>query len=260
MRFCFLSSLLVFCVAMTARPESAPYQGLNPIVKRWPADVLLYQSFDSGTMIPDIGYATFDAKAKNVTFEKDGVLGSCYAGRGRFDYRRKDPSIRLIDTTKPGSIIVWVKYLGEREPLKKTNGQWESGFGMLQAVGGNGNTFFLMKSADCRWNMGTIKFHLQSTKPDGKIFRGGSAGYPSSYKDWKPNEWRMVAVGWTVDKMRISVNGEPFKESPLTVTLGDFSGHFFLTSDENTRLDELVVLARGLTDEEVADIYKAFGR
>lgn len=65
----------------------------------------------------------------------------------------------------------------------------------------------------------------------------------------------MVAVGWTVDKMRISVNGEPFKESPLEATLGDFNGHFFLTTDEKTRLDELVVLGRGLTDAEVKSVY-----
>jgi len=247
MRSLFLSNLLLLAGAVCAAE--------NPLVARFPADVLLYQSFDSGTMTPEIGYATFDAKAKNVRFEEGGVRGSCYAGTGRFNYRRKDPSVKIIDTTKPGSLVVWVKYLDERQPIRKTNGQWESGFGMLQIVGGNGNTFYLMKSADCRWNMGTIKFHLQSTKPDGKIFRGGAVGYTSSYKDWKPDEWRMVAVGWTVDKMRISVNGEPFKESPLEATLGDFNGHFFLTTDEKTRLDELVVLGRGLTDEEVKSVY-----
>lgn len=248
MRYFVLSNLLLAASAVFAAPR-------NPLVARFPADVLFYQSFDSGTMTPEIGYAVFDGKTKNFAFEEDGVRGSCYAGSGRFDYRRKDPSVRLIDTTKPGSIVVWVKYYGEREPLCKTNGRWEEGFPILQAVGGNGNTFYLMKSADCRWNMGTIKFHLQSSKPDGKIYRGGAVGFPSSFTEWKPGEWRMVAVGWTVDRMRISVNGEPFKESPLEATLGDFNGHFFITAGDRTRIDELVVLSRPLSDEEVKTVY-----
>lgn len=252
MRSLFLSSLAAG-VALTS-------VAANPFVERYPADVLFYAGWDRETMRPDIGYATWSKK--QTAFSDKGVLGGCYAGGSyMFSYDPKDRESRLIDTTKPGSFAVWVKYSEERQVLKRTNGRWEPGFGILEFTDGAGQALHLMKSSDCRWGDGTIKVHHQGRDAAGKTTSGGACGAKSSFVDWKPDMWRFVVVSWTVDSLRISVDGEPFRQTPMKGTLSDFSrGHLFLKADARTMLDELVVLGRPLSNEEVKSLHEAFQR
>ena len=76
---------------------------------------------------------------------------------------------------------------------------------------------------------------------------------------WEPGVWRFVVAGWSVDKLRISIDGAPFRETPLKTAIGDLNGRIFLKSDERTQLDELVVLGRALSDAEVKELYDSFG-
>ena len=133
------------CAAISAAADSL----VNPLVERYPADVLLYVGWNDGTARPDVGRARPDRR--KATLEDGGVIGSCYAGGiDMFSYTPLESETRIIDTSKPGSIAVWVKYLEERGPIMKTNGKWEPGFGILTVSGKDGQALFLMKSSDCR--------------------------------------------------------------------------------------------------------------
>lgn len=252
MRFSLFASFAV-CAAFAVGAASIP---ANPIVERYPADVLFYLGWNASTVQPDIGRARSDKHTASI--DPNGVIGTCYAGGGVVTYTPLEPSVRLVDTTKPGTLTIWVKYLEPREPILKKNGRWEPGFGILTATGGEGQALFLMKSSDCRWGGGTIKIHHQGRDAAGKTISGGACGFRSPFVEWQPDVWRFVVASWSIDKLRISINGEPFRETPLKTALGDLTGRLFLKADARTRLDELVVLGRALSNDEVKTIYESF--
>ena len=252
------SSLFASLAASMALSAGSAEIPMNPIVERYPADVLFYLGWNDSTMRPDVGRAKWNDRS--VSFNDDGVIGNCYAGGcNMFAYTPLEGGTRLADTTKPGTIAVWVKYLEKREPILKKNGRWEPGFGILMITGGEGQALFLMKSADCRWGGGTIKIHHQGRSAAGKTISGGACGFRSPFVEWEPGVWRFVVAGWSVDKLRLSIDGAPFRETPLKTAIGDLNGRIFLKSDERTQLDELVVLGRALSDAEVKELYDSFG-
>lgn len=252
-----MRSSLFVSVAACAAISAAADSPVNPLVERYPADVLLYVGWNDGTARPDVGRARPDRR--KATLEDGGVIGSCYAGGiDMFSYTPLESETRIIDTSKPGSIAVWVKYLEERGPIMKTNGKWEPGFGILTVSGKDGQALFLMKSSDCRWGGGTIKVHHQGRDAAGKTISGGACGARSPFVEWRPGEWRFVVAGWTTGSLRISIDGAPFRETPLKTSLGEIGTRMFLRADRRTRLDELVVLGRALSDAEVKEAYESF--
>ena len=99
MRSSLFASIAV-CAALSSVAAEPP---ANPLVERFPADVLLYLGWNGGTSQPDIGRARQDRR--KVELDPDGVIGSCYAsGIDMFSYTPLEQGTRLVDTTKPGTI------------------------------------------------------------------------------------------------------------------------------------------------------------
>ena len=227
----------------------------NPLVRMYGDDLMFLLSFDDGTSQPDVGMSE---SPRHLTCEtgEGGVIGRCMtAGSLRFRNGLGSP---VVDLTRPGSLIVWVKMCRMPDPATKEPGQpfiaWDMGVN---------KRLILQKSPDVNWGFGNVRLH----------YRGGGQGaryvryvdFPLSVTTCTPGVWRMLVVVWTADKFGLSLDGEPVRETVCGFPFSDCALDVFgpaLNLSPAQRIfavDEVAVLSRRLSDAEIKSIHDAFG-
>ena len=231
---------------------------ISPLVEMFPREVTFYHGFDDGVN-PAIGM-TGQGNWKNFHLSDDGLIGKCL-DIGTPGYNQ-NPAQPLIDTTKPGSVVIWAKLLCEQKPIVKGLAKWEGGGGLFEAMG-NGCRMLIMKSVDHHWGDGAVWVFFEGRDEHGAHFSTCARAH-CSFTDWKVGEWRMIAAAWTAEKLYISVNGKPFASAPYNKKMGALRGGvYFKAGYWNAKdpkpgmfaIDECAIINRKLSDDELAEIY-----
>ena len=226
---------------------------VNPLLTLFPGDLVFLQTFDDGSLLPQVGVPATSWREPPAEFADGGVIGRCLAAGGA-RFSEDAFGAPILDTTGSGTMVCWVRYVGE-------------------------------VSSDAEPPIFFFTAHLAQTPKPGRLLCFKQAGNPdmvalyesytdrritagarieSSYLKWPRGEWRMVAMSWTPEKIGISVGGSPFAEVPYGRALGKASSFSFAApavSDKKRfyQIDECAILSRKLTDAEITAVHAAVG-
>ena len=239
-----LAGLLLPVVALAASE--------NPIFRMFPEELTYMQSFDDGTLVPEVGVVKKVQDPSTCKFADGGVFGKCLAA-GDVAYPNAAGGEPLMDTRAPGTLICWVRYL--EEPKK---GEWTGFQFFLAGLNGPGEpkkTLYFMKLNDR-----AMSFLYERYNAEGKRFpKSASSGV--LFADWPKGRWRMLAATWGGGELGISQNGSPFVKMAYDEPLGEHKGDvrirapFLREKGRFYQVDEVAVLNRKLTDGEIRALY-----
>jgi len=226
----------------------------NPACTLHSDNVTFHMTFDQGDCTADMAGGNADPSSQKskipVTFADKGVFGKAMkSGECRYQ------AAGNLDLSKPGTVIFWVSPTWET--VKPANGK-EPGFTAFSATGRTGDyeyDFIMGKMKGQPWGHGHINNYVQ--------YRPASIRHVNCIRftagktaDWPRGEWRMFACTWKPGSFTNSVNGTPSVSSNLVKMTSGTTRFFVLKSPENILLDEVVILNKALTDEELAKIYR----
>lgn len=243
-----LGLMVVFGLNLVAQekvnPPVAP-EKVNPVMEKHADDISFCVNFDDEN--PEAVLAGGGKTIRSVAvkpafvpglFGKAMQFGSVsYHGAGNLDF------------TKPGTIIYWMAPQNwkqiEKEPY------------IVPFMAHNDESKILIGRQGDVWGRSRIYAFVEAVDRKNNVYNGlnGASG-----RDWKNGEWRMIAVTWTPETIGLSVNGTPLQEANLKQPISKSNnGWFSFTAcdreDHQILLDELVVLSRKLTNEELKSLY-----
>lgn len=243
--------LLTSVLALALTPA---FSAENPVFKLFPGDVTFYLSFDEENSNADMAGGKGEPARKIGTVSyADGVFGgkSLRSGQLQFD------AAKNLDLTLPGTVILWVA--PENWPAEKTEPkEKEPGFGAFYAHGGS-YELIIGKMGGQPWGNGHMNTYVQYPKLKKHVncivYGAGVA------KNWKNREWRMLACTYKGGNFTNSVNGRKPVTSVLPALMAEPTRFFRLgttakDSDQyRVLVDEVVILKRALSDEEIRKLY-----
>lgn len=255
---------VVFGAVMAVAVAVTAMAGGNPVTALYPRDITFLLNFDDGTVNPAMGMTEIRKNFAGAAFE-EGLFGkACIAGWIRY---LQDPSSLLIDTSRPGTFIAWVKLRHEAPQVDpgKRELPLEPGFSIFQLFGKDHRFIDFRKSGDLYWRSGALWLLHGGVDPEtGKRFQTFAAK-KCSVVGWAVGEWRMVVAAWTADALYVSVNGEPFAKAmctplvpmldPLWIRVNNVYDPKNPKTDGLVALDEIAILSRKLSDTEVKELY-----
>ena len=252
------------CATFAAVASSTP---LNPIVDDFSRELTFHLDFDDGTVQPAVGKTTIPREKRDCFRMDESALGGKALVNGQFGYPQ-DSSVPLLDTSKPGTVICWVKLNRAQEPVNQGLLKLERGSTFFEVIGPDGTQFLIMKSSSMVWGRGAMSFYV-NWKDGGGGLKSSSVAARASFVDWKVGEWKMVAAAWTAEKLYVSVDGKPFNSAPLVEPLRRYAGPVYVTAtywiDEKPKtktepglftVDEVSILNRKLTNDEIKSVYE----
>ena len=241
----------VALVVMACGSLRAQSSAENPALERFSRAITFYLSFD-GTLRadlangkPDPREVTGDAQFQPGLYGKamtmtDATKPGTYVIVGY-------PMLDNVDVTKPGSLVVWLSPYGWRrnEPIPYI---WP-----VKIMGNVGVQFMFG-----RMNQPSEPIYLWGKLGNLKdvcLMHGSSLG-------WKDGEWHLWVMNWRSSSVEFSLDGGPLVRQDLPGKInadGDRAGLLFLSQGGPScryLLDELLVLNRPLTEEEIKFIYE----
>jgi len=138
----------------------------------------------------------------------------------------------------------------------------EPGFGAFYAHGSGkeyGYEFIIGKMGGQPWGAGHmntyVQYHPNTIKHVSCIFYD-----VGKVQNWKNGEWRMLVSTWKPGSITNSVNGKKSISSSLKVLTSPPAQTFRIGTSEKEEtyrilVDELVILKRALTDDEIMKLY-----
>lgn len=226
---------------------------VNPLLTLFPGDLVFLQTFDDGSLLPQVGAPAKSWREPPAEFAADGVIGQCLAAGGA-RFSEDAFGAPILDTTGSGTMVCWVRYVEEVAP------------GAVPPI------FFFSAHLAQSPKPGKLLCFKQGNDPDmvamhesytadRRVAAGARA--ESSYGKWPRGEWRMVAMSWTPEKIGISLNGSSFAEVPHDRAIGRATGFAFVAppvkgAGRFYQIDECAILSRKLTDAEIAAVHAAF--
>lgn len=249
-------------LALTMTTIASVFADVHPYQRYFPKDLTMHVTFDDGTYNPCVGLTEI-RKGK----PKDALFAPGYFGLGltvgwlRWNQDERSP---LIDTTKPGTVVVWVQNTKMPPKTKIGLGVGEAGGGFFTVYGPDEKVLTMGKTPDEYWGRGCILMSYMGKRPTGEHFHFNSR-FPCTFEDWKEGEWRMIAGAWSAGTLSVSVNGEPFRtqtfEVPMVPMKGAvcFRGAVYRGPDTPPvwwTLDECAIFSRKLSDAEIAKLYR----
>ncbi|OQA82975.1 MAG: hypothetical protein BWY31_02970 [Lentisphaerae bacterium ADurb.Bin242] len=242
MKFCFLCGLLTLLSVRTAAQE-------NPVYKLFPSSVLFHVSFDNETGEAEFASGRSEpvGKTSGVAY-KEGVFGGKALASGEFRYE----ALKNLDFTRPGSILCWIS--ATDWPSEKPQDGKEPGFKVFHAYGKD-YEFIMGKMGGQPKGVAHMNFYFQYPPP-----RKPSCCINFNTAAFRPDEWKMLVASWSPETLSNSVNsrtetgGKPLIKTPTASFVIGSSG------EKNPKypvlVDEVVILNRALSAEEVKTIYE----
>lgn len=240
----------------------------SPVCAIYPNHVTFHLNFDDGTADPSVG----DVKAggRKPEIGDGGMFGSkgLLAGGVRYPLPKGQ---RIFDTTKPGTLIFWLKVVDTPQPVPSATRVYggkpldvEPGETFFHGEWSQAKRMLVFKQSDLKWGEAPIATYYHAPTQDGKN-RSANVGSPCSLMDWKAGEWRMVAAKWRQDAISMSINGSPFRTVDIGGVMGPFFGAigFGLSPVKGGRfsnyvMDECTILDFGMSDEQVATLHRDY--
>ena len=234
-------------------PVAALAASENPVFRMFPSELTYMQSFDDGTLVPEVGVVGKVQDPSTCEFADGGVFGKCLAAGDVAYPNASADGEPLMDTRAAGTLICWVRYVGE--PAK---GEWTGFQFFLAGLNGPGEpkkTLYFMKLNDR-----AMSFLYERYNAEGKRFpKSASSGV--LFADWPKGRWRMLAATWGGGELGISQNGSPFVKMAYDEPMGEHKGDvrirapFLREKSRFYQVDEVSVLNRKLTDKEIRALY-----
>ena len=256
-----MNCLLNSCAFAVCLASSA-FAGENPITRLFPRDLSFHVTFDDETVNPSLGATQITRVSKRP---QDGFsFADGLFGKGLtvgWPSWKINPEIPVIDMSRPGTAVCWVKLVKTPRPREAIGRKWEAGGGFFSVRDGNGNAYLFGKSPDCGVGSGQVWFHCYVKRANGQRVNTWCAR-PCSFGDWTEGTWRMFAFSWTADALCVSVDGAPFASQPCPLPLGELKPTILSFRGVAGGkpgwwlVDECSVLSRKLSDEEVGVLYE----
>ena len=250
---------LIVCLASFAAEK------VNPVLDLFPRDVTFHLDFNDGTVNPVVGLTEIRKDFDGAALE-DGLFGkACVAGWFRYMQDERSP---LIDTTRPGTVVCWVKLRREAPQVDvgKREMPLEPGANFFHLDGPDQRFLTFRKSFDLYWKSGAIWFlHGGLDHETGKRFQS-SAQQHCSFVGWQVGEWRMMAAAWTADALYVSVNGRPYSKAmctplvamtrPLWLRVNNIYDKKNRSTNGLVAIDEFTIFSKKLSETELKDLYE----
>ena len=194
---------------------------------------------------------------KDVTPAGSHTFADGLFGRALRSGRVMLPPGGLVDTASPGSLIFWTALT---DPVKE--GPFEPGASPFVLNLPGGKRVLVFKQGRMPWGSGNLQVRAEI----GKNVCAVSLGDPVKWI--KPGSWRMIAVNWGPERLGISLNGNPMRYASLIAPPGRSEQGVLMFSAPEEKdlarpeclrylLDEIVILDRNLTDDEIRRFYEA---
>lgn len=221
----------------------------NPVYKLFPSAVLFHVSFDN-----DSGEAEF-ASGRSEPVKKSGGVAygeGVFGGKSLASGELRYDALKNLDFTRPGSIIFWISASGW--PSERPADGKEPGFKVLH-VYGKDYEFIMGKMGGQPAGVAHMNFYFQYPPP-----KKPSCCINFNTAAFRPGEWKMLVASWSPETLSNSVNlrtengGKPLIRTPtVSFVIGS-------SPEKNPRypvlVDEVVVLNRALSGEEVKTLYE----
>ena len=256
------AAALLLCLSAV----SSAAAGANPVLDMFPRDVTFHLTFDDGTVDPSVGLTKMRGAAFDGAAFEDGLFGkACVAGWFRYE---QDPRSPLLDATRPGTAVVWVKLRREAQPVDvgKRELPLEPGTSFLRAEGPDSRFLIFRKSTDLYWKSGEIWLLHGGLDHETRARFQTYASQRCSFVGWEVGEWRMVAAAWSADALYVSVNGAPWSKAmctplvamlrPLWVQANSVYGPKNRSTDGLVALDEITIFSKRLSETELKLLYE----
>ena len=226
----------------------------HPVLDRFADAVTFYQNFEYGGLaVMSVGAGrpfgqTFNQAGQGTTNDPI-VVESGIRGRSLKAGAWKYQAAGNLDMVRPGTLCFWIE---AREWVRSKN---EPTFCPLMIMCQQG--YLLLGRQGLIVEEGVLKqgetFFLQARGGKNKL-TGNLVNYHGS-KSWK-NERHLFAVQWRPGRIAWSLDGGAFHSCTLSESLGQaqwfqFGVDGFLPPGQEVLLDELMILNRELTDDEV---------
>lgn len=223
----------------------------------FPANVVYRQSFDDGSLVPDIGRVERPQDPKTCEFAEGGVFGKCLAaGSVRFD--RDADGEPFMNTISSGTVICWVRYVMDPPQGERTG--FEFLLADVDAPAGQRGRLMMLKLRDC--GLAGLYEYFEGSKRQAKSVIT-TISYARSWQNpWPKGEWRMFAMTWGGGWLSISQNGADFQTCVLDRRLLPLKYGCELRApgirgkDRFYQLDEFTILNRALTKDELHRLYE----
>lgn len=231
--------------------------GENPIYEMFPDNITFSLNFNNGTYDADMasGKNTPISTSKDSAIEDKGLFGKgLAAGNVRFDAEKN------LNLTSPGTLILWVSPLNW--PEAKPENQKEPGFSAFIGKGANEQytyNLIVSKMSGQPWGHGHINTYVQY-QPFSIPHVNCVVFNSAITSKWKNGTWKMIAVTWGAGNFSTSVDNAAPKTSLLkNLMTGAMKFLQVGVSDKNYRVmvDEIVILNRTLSNEEIQKLYNA---
>ena len=248
------------CALAALVPVGARAAG--PVAELYPTHLTVLSDFDDGT--PASRIPGLKAPSGRYVVGDAGLFGSRALVGGGFAFQLdKTASKRHFDTTKPGTVLFWVK-LTEAIPAGAKadpgcthfNAMWSPRKRML---------VFRQDGASCGASgQAPMSVYFHCPKADGKNYAIRSDLGPS-FRNWKVGEWHLVAATWRPDGFALSYDGGPFQSVDSTEPLGPGVGQigFSMPTADGTgagacAMDDCAVLDFALSDGQVRALWDEY--
>ena len=215
-------------------------EAANPILEKFADAVTFYVSYDEGDGAPMMAAGKADVRNKDREPQAvPGILGQGMMGGGYGYFSEKN-----VDLSAPGTVVLWIA-LRDKE---KEAYAWP-----IRIATDRGMVIFGRQPGP------RVYMHADAPKgADGKALEGKAPFYHSingigGFKDWGDG-WHMLAFTWDAENAGISVDGAAPSEKALPEPL-DGASSWFTTGMPDNAMDELAILNRKLTAEELKWLY-----
>ncbi len=217
----------------------------NPAYKMFAKDILFSANFDDGTCNADM--ASGEAEPLRIGGKAEfpaGLFGKALANGNPLYKGEKN-----IDMTVPGTLLRWTApRKGTTAPAKT-----DPGFTVFHTMA-DGYEMIVGKMGGQPWGQGHLNTYIQYDAGRGGAKSCVIYGAANAAK-WPNGEWRMLAVTWGAGSITNSINGKKSEQAELKSPLKLPVKMFFVNTEGDMLVDEVIVLRRRLSDDEIAKVY-----
>jgi len=226
--------------------------GANPALPQFNQAITFYASFDGhATADLSVGKGTPTGNAQNLEW-KPGIWGQALQGRNvNLLYNAKDNA----DLLRSGSLMVWI---APSDEWTDADDPVQLGFVIIHT---QGKSLLLARQGGKNNGQALMAIYGPSTGDAATraLIKNGDTSH------WKKDEWHLLAMNWSKGYVQLSVDGNrftkgisPVPDAPPT----DDKNQYIALAGRSTEkspyiMDELMILNRPLTDDEVKVLFQS---
>ncbi|MBQ3340909.1 MAG: hypothetical protein IJG84_03360 [Kiritimatiellae bacterium] len=224
----------------------------------YPGHMTFLLDFDDGTPTPRLSGLKPQNPAAAVVAE-GGLFGTkgFVAGGCRYLLPKGQ---RVFDTRRPGTLVFWLKTVHDfAEPPVV-----EPGATFFSAEWTPQRRFLVFRQGGLRWGEAGVDAFYETHSQDGRRVTARAPG-GGSLKGWKAGEWHMVVSQWSPDGFAQSLDGAPLRRTVISQAVGPFAGAigFGLYPEKGSDrslyvMDDIAILDFAMSDEQIAELYRAY--